>query len=160
LANLGLFLLVGLPVLSLLQFLGGVDPNLVLAGYAGTILTTLSLGSLSLLNSAYAGRVRGAVFLTYLEAGAYLLITSLGSAPWGGWGGSFTPATWLGGGNPLVAGVRLQTALEAPGATLDDELPAVLRDFVIFHAVVAAACCVHTWRMLRVWNREALLPVQ
>ena len=31
--------LVGLPILSFLQFLGGIDPNLLLAGFAATIVT-------------------------------------------------------------------------------------------------------------------------
>src|SRR5579862_2084896 len=33
LANLTLLVITGLPILSILQFLGGVDPNLVLAGF-------------------------------------------------------------------------------------------------------------------------------
>ena len=44
LANLLLFILTGLPILSILQFLGGVDPNLVLAGFAATFLTMAGLG--------------------------------------------------------------------------------------------------------------------
>jgi len=44
LANLLLFVLTGLPILSILQFLGGVDPNLVLAGFAATFLTMAGLG--------------------------------------------------------------------------------------------------------------------
>ena len=51
LANLTLFVLTGLPILSLIQFLGGVDPNLVLAGFAVTALTMAGLGGLSILNS-------------------------------------------------------------------------------------------------------------
>src|SRR5262249_34953404 len=51
LANLTLILFAGLPILSALQFLGGVDPNLVLAGFLATGLTMLSLGGLSIVNS-------------------------------------------------------------------------------------------------------------
>ena len=36
LANMTLFLLTGLPILSVLQFLGGVDVQLMLAGFLGT----------------------------------------------------------------------------------------------------------------------------
>src|SRR5262249_21346198 len=46
LARLLLLVLTGLPVLSLLPLLGGVDPRLVLTGYAATTVLTLSLGSL------------------------------------------------------------------------------------------------------------------
>src|SRR5438094_417338 len=43
LANLALLVVAGLPVLSLLQFLGGVDPDLMLATFALTGLTMASL---------------------------------------------------------------------------------------------------------------------
>src|SRR5262249_36197879 len=49
LANLLMVLLTGLPVLALIEFLGGLDPNLVLAGFVVTGLTVASLGSLGIL---------------------------------------------------------------------------------------------------------------
>src|SRR5438105_13980589 len=54
LANLTLMLLTGLPIWALLQFLGGIDPDLVLAGFLATGVTMASLASLSILNSVYA----------------------------------------------------------------------------------------------------------
>src|SRR5205085_184618 len=48
LANLSMLLLTGLPIVGLLQFLGGIDPNLVFAGFAGTGLTMLSLAAVSM----------------------------------------------------------------------------------------------------------------
>src|SRR5262245_26636602 len=75
LTGLGLLVLTGLPLLSLLQFLGGIEPRLVLAGFAATLVTMLSVGSLSLVNSARSQTVRGAVFVTYLQMAAYLFPT-------------------------------------------------------------------------------------
>jgi len=48
LGNLALLVLTGLPFLSFLQFLGGVDPGLVLAGYAALGLTMASLTSVKI----------------------------------------------------------------------------------------------------------------
>src|SRR5207244_5018575 len=41
-ANIVLLLLTGVPILSALQFLGGVDPGMMLAGFAATLLTLAS----------------------------------------------------------------------------------------------------------------------
>src|SRR5262249_45248666 len=48
-ANMTLLLLTGLPILSILQFLGGVDSQLMLAGFAGTGLTILGIASVGIL---------------------------------------------------------------------------------------------------------------
>src|SRR6185437_3660347 len=58
LVNLVLLVLAGLPVLSLTQLWGGVEPALVLAGFAATLLTLFSLAGLSVLLSVYARRPR------------------------------------------------------------------------------------------------------
>src|SRR5262249_54063556 len=58
LANVTLIVLAGLPVLSAVQFLGGVDPDLLLASFAVVGLTMLSLASLSILCSVRARRAR------------------------------------------------------------------------------------------------------
>ena len=64
LANLVLFLLAGLPILSFVQFLGGVDPNLVLAGFAATGMTMLGLAAVSILFSVICRRPRDAIAMT------------------------------------------------------------------------------------------------
>ena len=51
LANLTLLVLTGLPVLSLVQFLGGVDPNLLLASFAATAVSMASLAGYGIFNS-------------------------------------------------------------------------------------------------------------
>src|SRR5437667_4488312 len=75
LANITLLVLAGLPILSFLQFLGGVDPNRVFAGFAVTGLTMVSLAGLSILDSVLTKRPRDAIALTYLGAAAYLFLS-------------------------------------------------------------------------------------
>jgi ABC-type transport system involved in multi-copper enzyme maturation permease subunit len=65
LVHMGGVLLVGLPILSLTMFLGGVDMELILAGFTNTFLALLGVGSLSILVSSQAGNVLGAVLGTY-----------------------------------------------------------------------------------------------
>src|SRR5262249_47175000 len=77
LAYLALIMLTGLPFLSLLQLLGGVDPSLVVVGLVVTLMTMLSLAGLSILNSVYTSRPLTAVIMTYAQAAAYLLFSGL-----------------------------------------------------------------------------------
>jgi ABC-type transport system involved in multi-copper enzyme maturation permease subunit len=65
LLNLGLLLLTGLPVLALTQLWGGVDPLRVACGFAATAVTMLSVGGLTMLNSAGARHPLQAVLRTY-----------------------------------------------------------------------------------------------
>jgi ABC-type transport system involved in multi-copper enzyme maturation permease subunit len=69
--------LTGLPVLTLLLFLGGVDPNQVVGGFVVTGVTLFSLACLSILNSAYLRKPVTAILLTYVEVGAYLAVSTL-----------------------------------------------------------------------------------
>jgi ABC-type transport system involved in multi-copper enzyme maturation permease subunit len=64
--NLALVLLSGLPVLGFLQLLGGVDPNLLLAGFLATMMTVGSVGSLSILVSVYSRTTLQALVSAYL----------------------------------------------------------------------------------------------
>jgi ABC-type transport system involved in multi-copper enzyme maturation permease subunit len=76
-ANLGLFVLTGLPVLSLTQLWGGVDFGLLLAAFANTALTLLSLAAVSILASVYSRTAREAVVLAYLVGAAYVGLSVL-----------------------------------------------------------------------------------
>jgi ABC-type transport system involved in multi-copper enzyme maturation permease subunit len=77
---LTLLLLTGLPVLSAVQFLGGVAPELVLGGFAATALTVAGLSGLSILTSVYTRRSRDAIMLTYLGMAVYCGLCILGTA--------------------------------------------------------------------------------
>lgn len=72
-----LFLLAGLPVLALMQFFGGIDPELVFAGFAATVVLVLSLAALSIAASVMSRRARDAIAMTYLLAVAYVLTSGV-----------------------------------------------------------------------------------
>src|SRR4029077_7669289 len=88
LADLTLLMLTRLPSISLMHLLGGGDPTVLLAGFAATALTMLSLSGLSILNSVYAKKSRDAIILTYSAMIAYLMVSFL----------SLVPLVWLTGG--------------------------------------------------------------
>lgn len=75
LLNLSMFLLTGLPILAMLQFLGGVDPNLVLAGFAATALTMYGIGGISILCSVQFKRPRDAIAVSYFFVLAYVALS-------------------------------------------------------------------------------------
>jgi ABC-type transport system involved in multi-copper enzyme maturation permease subunit len=153
LLNLLLLVLTGLPVLAGLQFLGGVDPLLVLAGFAATLLTVASLAGLSILASALCRRARDAIVLTYLMTFAYLGLSGLSwllVVPTFGWA-TFpsTPAWtspvtvqdlvhWLNAGNIVAVLFRLSADLAPPNnQSIDEVVPAYLRAYALFHGAVA-----------------------
>src|SRR5262249_52964408 len=78
LANVLLFLLAGLPILSLTQLLGGVSPELLWSGFAATLLTLLSVAGISLFQSLYATKSRNAIMLTYLLLLCYVVSWGMG----------------------------------------------------------------------------------
>jgi ABC-type transport system involved in multi-copper enzyme maturation permease subunit len=65
LLHLACFLLTGLPILLLARLWGGVDGNLLLAGFAVTCLGLLSVGSICILCSTVAPTVLTAVVSSY-----------------------------------------------------------------------------------------------
>jgi ABC-type transport system involved in multi-copper enzyme maturation permease subunit len=72
-ANLVLMLLTGLPVLALLQLVGGLDADLVLGGFAATVAYTFSLSCLALFNSVRSRRTRDAIMRTFFMVVGYLI---------------------------------------------------------------------------------------
>jgi len=153
LANLTLFLLAGLPILSFVQFLGGVDPNLVLAGFLATAMTMLGLAGVSILFSAICRRARDAIALSYLAVLAYLgmsfmsflLPMELVTLPL--WFGDDPPTVGtlvmaFNAGN-LFIGLGQIAGAGTPAAIV----PTLLRNYVIFQAVLTTACVV--WATLR-----------
>lgn len=162
-ANLSLLLLTGLPILSILQFLGGVDPNLVLAAFIATAATMVSLASLSILNSVLTKKPRDAIAATYLCAVGYLLLSGGGYLlliP--SWGLSGFPSTdiWQSPvtlddvveganiGNPIAAVVQVVLSLDRPGG-MNATLPLLLRNYVLFHGGLALLCAIWALVVLR-----------
>jgi ABC-type transport system involved in multi-copper enzyme maturation permease subunit len=127
LSYLTLFLLTGLPILSVLELLGGVDPNLVLGSFVMTGMTMLSLASLSLACSVLCTRTRGAVFLTYVLFGIYFVLSSCCMG---------IPIPWLTAGNVFVAAGRLFSP-QSMAATGGPNLPGIVIEYSICHLVAA-----------------------
>jgi ABC-type transport system involved in multi-copper enzyme maturation permease subunit len=157
LAYLTLILFTGLPVLSLLQLLGGVDPQMLLAGFVATAMTMLSLAGLSIFNSVYATKPRTAIILTYIQAAAYFGVTTCSLLLWSP-GGLPRWAEWVCAGNPYVAlkslqAVVLRSAVPAAGGTLVSGLPDILLGYVVFHLAVTVVCLVGSLVGLRLWAR-------
>jgi ABC-type transport system involved in multi-copper enzyme maturation permease subunit len=149
LANLTLVLLTGLPILAAMQFLGGVDPNLVLAGFAVTLATMVSLAAVGTLNSVYSRKPRDAIALTYVAYATYLLagFSELLKSYLPIWTGPIDPSALLdafNAGNIIIALAHLTRNVNM----LDVELPATLRSYLLFHGVVAVVCL--AWATARV----------
>ena len=73
--SLLLFLLAGLPILGMLQFFGGIDPELVIAGFAATFMVVLSLAAVGIAASVMSRQARDAIALTYLVGIAYIVLS-------------------------------------------------------------------------------------
>jgi ABC-type transport system involved in multi-copper enzyme maturation permease subunit len=145
LGHLALLLISGLPVLSAVQFLGGVEPDLVFAGFAGTALTALSLAGLSTLASVLARRSRDAILLSYAVPVLYLVLCAAGkflylqgiltSAPlFPGGPSALDCLEVFEAGNPLLAAYRLFNGVSGTMA-----ISAVLPAYAAFHLLLAAA---------------------
>jgi ABC-type transport system involved in multi-copper enzyme maturation permease subunit len=168
LANLVLLVLTGLPILSLMQFLGGVDPDLVLAGFAATGLTMVGLGSLSILCSVYARKASNGIVLTYLAMVAYVGVSGITSMAL-----AYNPelagqpltfgsepitvqdaADWVTSGNPFRALVTVLSALRSQ-QNLANVLPDLLTDYALFYGIVTAVCTGWAvWRLRAVALRQ------
>jgi ABC-type transport system involved in multi-copper enzyme maturation permease subunit len=159
LASLTMLVLTGLPIVSGLQFLGGVDPNLVLTGFAAVGLTMLGLAGLGILLSTYLRRPRDAIAMTYVGLIAYYVASFLtlemihSRAAW------LNVAVWFGDSGPTVADLFKafnagnvffqigEVATAGYRGTLAQVLPAVVGSYALFNGVVAGVCV--TWAVLR-----------
>jgi ABC-type transport system involved in multi-copper enzyme maturation permease subunit len=164
LANLGLLLLTGLPILSILQFLGGIDPNLALASFAFAAITAVSIGGLSILCSVWCKKPRTAIALTYVltlafygtqyfsrkEDPGYQTLASVFRGP----GISVTGIDWLAYeiapqnlGNIFSMVYALRHA--AVSGDLSSQLTVLLLGFAGYHVLFAFVCTVMAVAFLR-----------
>lgn len=150
LGNVFLVMLAGMPILSFLQFIGGIDPELLLVGYLGTAITVLSLTGFSLFCSALVSRSRDAIVLGYVVVPLYLALDGallwLSSYP----GVAAFPSTtnWtspitLGdvvqafhAGNPFSAYDRLSQVASGRAGLIGETWWDVLRDYSLFHGTI------------------------
>ena len=156
-AHLGLLLLAGLPVLGVMQFLGGVDPHLVLAGFAGTAVTLASAAGVSLLASVIARPPRSALLL------AYVFIISVRRAVRARLRGLvlfslaflFSPADVSSALESLVGVVETGNPIEAARRVfassdpIEVSLPRSLGAYCLFHGAVALASILTASVLLR-----------
>ena len=160
LANMTLLLMTGLPILSMLQFIGGVDSQLMLSGFAGTGLTMLGVASLSILMSTLLQKPRDAISVMYLLIITYVALgtTALGFKEayplfmkeqifWGEAAPTFGDVTeWINAGNPLAAVIDIMAAIRGMSrvtrlpTNLAAELPGIIERYAIFHAALALVC--------------------
>lgn len=163
--NLCLLILVGLPIISIMEVWGGIDPGLVLVAYLAMVLTIVSLGALCIYQSVHARRARDAIITSYLFIGAYFGFTYLLSILLGYPSVTSTvflhwPVTITGQrvikalcmGNPFTSLAELRDAVAA-GASLGSVLPALLFRFALFHVILSIA---FTWAAVRQLRRSAL----
>ena len=155
--NMLLLLMAGLPVLSLVQFFGGVDPDLLLAGFAATLITMLSLSAMSMVCSITAKRARDAIALAYLLAFAYfalsllvqlIRITSYAAESLTIFHRTITlgDVVYAGTvGNPVLGLVEVMESRFQSGD--DKVLMGVLGHFALFHAILIVSCL--SWSVLR-----------
>jgi ABC-type transport system involved in multi-copper enzyme maturation permease subunit len=165
LSRMALLVATALPIMGILQFLGGIDPSLVLAAFAVTGLSLTSIGSLSILCSVYAQRPREAILRAYLVMVGYLLLSALAEAlptlvapaSWN-WvielplSTSQDPVrvhdalTWFAAGNPLVFSYRLAGGFVG-NTSLASLVQELLREYATFHGLTALVCLV--WTLVR-----------
>ena len=157
-AHLGLLLLAGLPVLSAVQFLGGVDPHLILAGFAGTAVTLASTAGVGILASVVARPSRAAVFLAYGAVLAYAVVCWLGVGALA----VLPRQTFFDAGSPVVSTVEnVLDVVEAGNPVMAVEntfngtdpfetaLLHSLGAYALFHGVVAVATTLTASVLLR-----------
>jgi ABC-type transport system involved in multi-copper enzyme maturation permease subunit len=157
LVNLTVLIMAGLPILSAVQFMGGIDPNLLLAGFAGTGLTMLSIASISIFASTVCRRTRDAIIIVYMAiltyfggwavteaAFAYFSAPVLNSPAW-----LLEIMAWVvypfRAGNPIYAIAQTMRS----GTVLGSVVWSELEQYAIFHGLLSAAGIVGSVALLR-----------
>jgi ABC-type transport system involved in multi-copper enzyme maturation permease subunit len=171
LARVAMILLAGLPVLGILQFLGGIDPNLLLASFLATGVTMLSTAGIGMLFSIYASKARQALMRSQFVVLGYLALT--GFLEWSmeglrnfGLGGvllnnvfGYTAGdvlSWPGNGNPGVVAYRFVQRLSG-GTWFFTLLGEAIKTYLVFHGAIALICIV--WAALAVKTVALRQPI-
>jgi ABC-type transport system involved in multi-copper enzyme maturation permease subunit len=143
-ANLLLFAITGFPILSILQFLGGIDPDLVVASFVIAVVTILSHSCVSILCSVLFTKPRQSIAAAYLVIVSFYLVTYLlwqayVPNPLATRNANAVPTlvTFFNVGSlfALVSQVQAATTTGSLAATL----PSLLIAFSAFHGVISVA---------------------
>jgi ABC-type transport system involved in multi-copper enzyme maturation permease subunit len=186
LGNLLMFLLAGLPVLAFVLFFGGVDPELLKNGFLATFLTAFSVTCVSIYCSTHARHSREGIMRSYLVVLGYFifgfvlcwLVLFLKGTFWGPgvtsvWklddADAITKALcyfteYYLTGDAFHAAYIHFTTTTAPmlgmtswtGVDLGTSFNDLLRNYVIFHVIVAVVCLtVSIWRLRKLFVLHA-----
>jgi ABC-type transport system involved in multi-copper enzyme maturation permease subunit len=152
LANLALVVLTGLPILSILQFVGGIDPNMVLAGFIVTAMTIVGQAGVAILCSVTCKRPRDAIGLSYLGVVLYYGVGLAMMVALRNLAGLAATPLWFGDNPPMVQDavdlydrgslIHVIIAVKRAGSmgTLAADLPVLVRDYAIFHGLLFLGC--------------------
>ncbi len=145
----------GVPVLSFLTFVGGIDPVLLAGVTAFTFITLLSVAALAVTCSVYARQTRKALDSTMQLVMVYhvfsgvlwiLLAPFWNLANWPSTATWDSPITltevvhWCNAGNAVAAVVRVAIDVDG-GMSLDQAIVHPLLGYALFHGVVFLVCC-------------------
>jgi ABC-type transport system involved in multi-copper enzyme maturation permease subunit len=111
LLHVGVFLLIGLPIMNLVSLFGGVDPTEIWLLIGATITTAYFLAALAILVSTFARRTREAITMVYMIEMAWLffpvVFTLILPSVSGFWSPVFQTLRpindWIGASSPLYA---------------------------------------------------------
>jgi ABC-type transport system involved in multi-copper enzyme maturation permease subunit len=166
-----MYVLAGLPVVAFLQLFGGIDPDLLLAGTAGTVVTVVGLAAVSIVFSVNLRKPRDAIVLTYVAVTVYAILSAFVAAfalamarespMWGTfgvvggatveWSEVMTPlaavADWVASGNALYT--TIQYLESSRGVVTSAGVNAALLKLVSFWAVAAGLLLVVAVTRLR-----------
>lgn len=175
--NIIMFLLAGLPVLSFVQFFGGIDPDLLLYGFLATLMTVLSVAAISMACSVQARHSREGIIRSYMIVIGYFIFGFLLS--WlimflkgfaGGMGANWklTDEDWMVQGlcyfteyyltGDIFHAIYLYFASAAlpiagltswTGVNLAGSLSELIRNYLLFHLVIMLWCLLYSIRNLR-----------
>lgn len=168
-----MYVLAGLPIIAFLQLLGGIDPDLLVAATAGTVVGVLGLAAVGVYFSVTLKRPRDAIALTYVSLigyfagsavlGGYLKYLALFGArvPYGAADVFGYPvdlneaarraseaADWLAAGNPIYAIPSVMEQLFR-GGNVAAAVTEGLAAFVLFWGVVFVALMTYSVARLR-----------
>lgn len=155
-----MFLLAGLPILTMTQFFGGVDPDEVMLGFTASLFWALSLAAVALAASVLSRKSRDAIALTYLVGMTYCILSLLLILYAEGIKRTYGPAFIYGTtnifwddiaypfacGNPLY---MIPHLLDRRAATSSGELYRGASHFCLFHSVVIVLLITWAGRNLR-----------
>jgi ABC-type transport system involved in multi-copper enzyme maturation permease subunit len=93
--QLVILIAVGLPIMSILSLFGGLDPEVILVAFLGTLTTAFCLACLSILVSTVSRRARDAIVVVYILEAIWLVGPSIARAMTGTSSSALDWVEWL-----------------------------------------------------------------